>query len=83
MDREEWITSQEAFELGFSTAQTRNEAMQALEANYMFNLVSKLKEKDKELSVLKEKIEQNSIEQNNNLKPIKEDAWASFFNTKK
>ena len=33
MDREEWITSKEAFELGFSTTQTRNEPMQALEAN--------------------------------------------------
>lgn len=76
MDREEWITSQEAFELGFSTAQTRNEAMQALEANYMFNLVSKLKEKDKTIESLKAEIAQN------NLKPIKEDAWTSFFNTK-
>ncbi len=77
MDREEWITSQEAFKLGFSTAQTRNEAMQALEANYMFNLVSKLKQKDRKITELQEQIERH-----NNLKPIKEDAWTSFFNTK-
>lgn len=77
MDREEWITSQEAFELGFSTAQTRNEAKQALEANYMFNLVSKLKEKDKVILEL-----ENRINQNDNQNSIKEDAWASFFNTK-
>lgn len=77
MDREEWITSQEAFELGFSTAQTRNEAKQALEANYMFNLVSKLKEKDKVILEL-----ENKVNQNNNQNSIKEDAWTSFFNTK-
>ncbi len=77
MDKEEWITSQEAFEWGFSTTQTRNEAKQALEANYMFKLVSKLKEKDKTIESLKTKIAQNNI-----LKPIKEDAWTSFFNTK-
>lgn len=77
MDREEWITSQEAFEWGFSTTQTRNEAQQALEANYMFNLVSKLKEKDKTIEKLKAEITQNNIS-----KPIKEDAWTSFFNTK-
>ncbi len=78
MDREEWITSQEAFEWGFSTTQTRNEAQQALEANYMFNLVSKLKEKDKTIEKLKTEIAQNNIS-----KTIKKDAWTSFFNTKK
>ena len=77
MDKEEWITSQEAFEWGFSTTQTRNEAQQALEANYMFNLVTKLKNKDKVIEKL-----QKEVTQNNNLKPIKEDAWTSFFNTK-
>lgn len=77
MDREEWITSQEAYELGFSTTQTRNEAKQALEANYVFNLVSKLKQKDKTILKLEAEIAQNNIS-----KPIEEDAWSSFFNTK-
>lgn len=81
MDREEWITSQEAFELGFSTAQTRNEAKQALEANYMFNLVSKLKAKDKKIEELSNKIAQHSVKEDIQ-KPIKEDAWTSFFNIK-
>ena len=86
MDEEKWITSQEAFDMGFSTAQVKkDDAQQALEANYMFNLVLKLKEKDKEIEKLKEEIEQktpNESKLENNLKPIKEDAWSSFFNTK-
>lgn len=87
MNEEKWITSQEAFDMGFSTAQVKkDDAQQALEANYMFNLVLKLKEKDKEIEKLKKEIEQkipNKIKQQNNLKSIKEDAWVSFFNTKK
>lgn len=97
MDREEWITSQEAYELGFSTTQTRNEPMQALEANFIYNLVMKTKkmqneieEKAKEMAdkIFKEKCEGKPVKEvvglnsklNNN--QIKEDAWASFFNTK-
>lgn len=87
MDEEKWITSQEAFDMGFSTAQVKkDDAQQALEANYMFNLVLKLKEKDKEIEKLRSEMEQKTPNENrkqNNLKPIKEDAWASFFNTKK
>lgn len=86
MDEERWITSQEAFDMGFSTAQVKkDDAQQALEANYMFNLVLKLKEKDKEIENLKKEIEEktpNEIIQQNNLKPINEDAWTSFFNIK-
>lgn len=87
MDEEKWITSQEAFDMGFSTAQVKkDDAQQALEANYMFNLVLKLKEKDKEIENLKKEIEEktpNEIRQQNNLKTINEDSWESFFNTKK
>jgi len=50
MDREEWITSQEAYEWGFSTTQERQkEYMQALEADFVYNLVMKNKELQKEL----------------------------------
>ena len=49
MDREEWITSQEAYEWGFSTTQERtNEYMQALEADFVHDLVMKNKALQKE-----------------------------------
>lgn len=49
MDREEWITSQEAYIWGFSTTQERqNEYMQALEADFVYNLVMKNKILQKE-----------------------------------
>ena len=81
MDREEWITSQEAFELGFSTTQTRNEPMQALEANFIYNLVMKNKELQKQAKEIAQNTENKINEQLNN--QVNEDAWASFFNTKK
>lgn len=87
MDREEWITSKEAYELGFSTTQVRKDnTMQSLEADYVFNLVMKNKEmqskieelvKEKTENLLNEKLEKEP-EQNQ----IKEDSWKSFFNTK-
>lgn len=85
MDREEWITSKEAYELGFSTTQSRKDSMQSLEADFVFNLVMKNKELQ---NTIKEKVEEiekleHKTPQENNLKPIKEDAWTSFFNTKK
>lgn len=50
MDREEWITSQEAYEWGFSTTQERqNEYMQVLEADFVYNLVMKNKTLQKEI----------------------------------
>lgn len=91
MDEESWITSQEAYELGFSTTQTKNEAMQALEANFIHNLVMKNKElqnsveekaneiAQKLFSELKNDFESKNLQ--NNIE--KQDAWASFFNTKK
>lgn len=80
MDREEWITSKEAYELGFSTTQVRKDSMQSLEADFVFNLVMKNKELQNDVKEKNERIEKMEKE---NLKPIKEDAWASFFNTKK
>lgn len=95
MDREEWITSKEAYEWGFSTTQTRkDDAMQSLEADFVYNLVMKnkelqniIEEKAKEMAnkILEEQCEGSAkkkpIGLNNN--QIEEDAWASFFNTKK
>lgn len=55
MDREEWITSQEAYEWGFSTTQERkNEYMQALEADFVHDLVMKNKKLQKEVKELKQ-----------------------------
>ena len=89
MDREEWITSKEAYELGFSTTQIKNEPMQALEAHFIYNLVMKNK---KMQNTIKEMVEENLKKQNeknhedltnkeNN--QINKDSWKSFFNTKK
>jgi len=98
MDREEWITSKEAYELGFSTTQIKKDnAMQSLEADYVYNLVMKnkelqktIEEKAKEMAsqILEEQCKGSAIEKptgllNSNQKQIKEDAWTSFFNTKK
>lgn len=71
MDREEWITSKEAYELGFSTTQIKNEPMQAVEAHVIYNLVMKNKQMQ---STIKEMVEKNQINK---------DSWKSFFNTKK
>lgn len=94
MDRETWITSQEAYELGFSTTQTRNSAKQALEADFIHNLVLKNKALNEKLedalnqieNYEKSKVAENLVdskeilEKSNN---IIEDAWTSFFNVKK
>lgn len=87
MDREEWMTSKEAYELGFSTTQVKKDnTMQSLEADYVFNLVMKNKEmqckieelvKEKAEDMLDEKLDKEP-EQNQ----IKGDSWESFFNTK-
>ncbi len=75
MDEETWITSQEAYEWGFSTTQTReNKANQALEADFIHNLVLQNKELQKKNKTLIEKV--NSI-------MVKQDSMKSFFNTKK
>ena len=89
MDREEWITSKEAYELGFSTTQVRKDSMQSLEADFVYNLVMKnkelqntIKEKTEELENIKE-LTSNEPTENQNSNPINEDAWSVFFNTKK
>lgn len=98
MDKEEWITSKEAYEWGFSTTQERkNIVMQAVEADFVYNLVMKnkelqntIKEKAKEMAnnIFEEKCKGSAREKpiglfNSNQNQIKEDAWTSFFNTKK
>ena len=99
MDREEYITSSEAYELGFSTTQTRkNETMQYVEADLMFNLVmknkalqNKLEKEHKELEKLREEMQGNSNLQRVGLQfsanlqnsTVNEDAWTSFFSAKK
>lgn len=95
MDREEWITSKEAYEWGFSTSQVKKDnVMQALEADFIYNLVMKnkelqnsIEEKAKEIA---EKIVEEHIKGSTGEKlvekfqenQIKEDGWTSFFNTK-
>ena len=67
MDKEEWITSQEALEWGFSTSQNKKEEMQALEAEFVYNLVIKNKKMQKEIDNLKADninvLKQENIEQ--------------------
>lgn len=90
MDHETWITSKEAFELGFATSlEKNNSAKQSLESNYVYNLVQKLKGLEKknelceeEIAQLKNQVNENLLDTPNN-KDIKQDAWASFFNIKK
>lgn len=92
MDREEWITSQEAFELGFSTSLVKKDgANQSLEADFVYKLVMKNKEQQKMIEEMKQ-TEKNVISKINQTadgivvsvtnNSVKEDAWTSFFNTK-
>ena len=89
MDREEWITSQEAYEWGFSTTQKRKDAMQSLETDFVYNLVMQnkamqktIKQQTEEIKKIKEETSNSNFTQNNS-KPIKNDYWESFFNRKK
>lgn len=87
MDKEEWITSKEAFELGFSTTQVRKDSMQSLEADFVYKLVMKTKELQKELSEKEKELTENKVretfEGNNKNNTVKRDSWESFFYTKK
>lgn len=92
MDHETWITSKEAFELGFATNLEKNDsAKQSLESDYVYNLVLNVKnlEKEnqlckKEIAELKEQVSERLLDnQNHNNEDINQDAWASFFNIKK
>lgn len=87
MDREEWITSKEAYELGFSTTQVKKDnTMQSLEADYVFNLVMKNKEMQSKIEELVKEKAENLLNEKLDEKPeqnkIKGDSWESFFNTK-
>ena len=57
MDKETWITSKEAYEMGFSTSIIRNEPKQALEADFVYKLVMNTKEKEFENQKIKEEYE--------------------------
>lgn len=88
MDREEWITSKEAYELGFSTTQIKKDnTMQSLEADYVFNLVMKNKEMQSKIEELVNEKTKNLLNEKLEKEPdqnqIKGDSWESFFNTKK
>jgi ATP-dependent Clp protease protease subunit len=81
MDEQSWITSKEAFDLGFSTTRTRNkEAQQALEANYIYDLVSQIKKLQKENKDKTQMIEKLETQDKNINRIPNQDAWASFFN---
>lgn len=49
MDKETWLTSQEAFDFGFATSMSRNDAKQSLDDQYFYNMVMKLKDLENEL----------------------------------
>lgn len=74
MDKETWITSREAFELGFATSIERNEARQSLECNFVHNLVMKNKQLEKELKAIQSENKKIDV-----VDPQIEDAWTSFF----
>lgn len=80
MDHETWITSKEAFELGFATSlEKTDKTKQSVESDYVYNLVCKLKETEKKNQEYEKEITQLKEQSNND---IREDAFASFFNTK-
>ncbi len=75
MDKETWITSKEAFELGFATTVEKNDvAKQSLESNYLHNLIMKIKDLESQNEEMSQKLR--------NIETQKNDAWASFFNKK-
>lgn len=78
MDRESWITSKEAFELGFATSIDRNDAKQSLECDFIHNLVMKIKSLEKENKELIVQNQELMVNETNK----DQDAWASFFERK-
>lgn len=76
MDKETWITSQEALELGFATTIEKDDAKQSLESHYLHNMVMRLKELEKNRI--------GSVITNETVaEPQKEiGGWTSFFNSK-
>ena len=85
MDRETWITSKEAFELGFATSLEKNDsAKQSLESDYVYNLVMNVKDLEKQNTEYRQRIQEfESTQKQKNDINVKKDAWASFFNKNK
>ncbi len=81
MDRETWITSKEAYEYGFSTTQTRNEAMQLVDAKLVNNLVMKNKTLEEEIKEYKNMLEIKNSNINQGINDVKPtNSWNDFFN---
>jgi ATP-dependent Clp protease protease subunit len=77
MDREQWITSQEALEWGFATTIEKDDnAKQSLENHYLHKMVMKIKG-------LEEQVQNGSIRAGNLIvaepQNNKVDPWGSFF----
>lgn len=72
MDKETWLSSQEAYDYGFATSMTRSEAKQSLDDKYFYNMVMKLKELEGELET-KETPKQTKPSSN----------WDGYFNTER
>ena len=69
LDREEWITADEALAYGFATRIYENGPRQSTESNVVHKLVMKTKELEKRLEEKQQ--------------PIEDGSWSSFFNGKK
>ena len=70
MDQETWLTSKEAYDLGFATAIKRDEEKQSIEIGHVCNLVKKIKALEKKIIVNNAGKKKNS----------EEDSWESFLN---
>lgn len=71
MDKESWITSNEAYDLGFATTLEKNEAQQSLSDQYLRKLIMENKELQK---VVKQQVtseQKNEDEETSN--------WSGFF----
>lgn len=63
MDRETWITSQEALEMGFATGVVRDNAiLQSVENQHIHGLVMRMKEMEKQINNKKNSTEKNPWE---------------------
>jgi ATP-dependent Clp protease, protease subunit len=74
MDKETWITSQEALEMGFATTiEKDDEAKQSLETHYLHKMVMRLKELERvQIAVEPQTVAEPQIEE--------ESSWDGFFN---
>lgn len=71
MDNESWITADEAYEWGFTTEIGQNDVNQSIGSDYMYNLVLKNRELEKEIIELKKNSSQPELS-----------GWDRFFNKK-